>query len=141
MKISFYYAAFGDKIDKAISLWTKGPYSHCELIFSDNIFFSSSYRDGGVRFKQISNLKNWNILNIEIKNEEKVREWCEKQVGKKYDLLGVFMQIPNLSYIEDRNKWYCSEICSHVLKKFGNYTDNTKISPNKLYKILTSNFC
>lgn len=138
MKIAFYYANKGQKIDKAISFWTNGPYSHCEIIFSDNIFFSSSYRDNGVRFKQIINLQNWNILDINLKNEEEIRSWCEKQIGKQYDLLGVFMQIPKLNQLQDKNKWYCSEICSTILKKFGNYQGSTTISPNKLFYNLAS---
>ena len=47
----FYKAKYGDWVDKIVSWHTKSPYSHCELVFSNGEFLSSSKRDGGVSIK------------------------------------------------------------------------------------------
>ena len=52
MRVAFYKGE-GNFFDKLIRWWTKSSYSHCELIFSDGIFFSADPRDGGVRYKNI----------------------------------------------------------------------------------------
>ena len=35
---------------RAVRVIDRGPYSHCELVFSDGLSASASYIDGGVRF-------------------------------------------------------------------------------------------
>jgi len=43
------YKAPGDTYDRFIRLWTRSPYSHCELVLPDGRFVTSSPQDGGVR--------------------------------------------------------------------------------------------
>lgn len=139
MRVAFYKAwcGSGKKLDKLISIWTWGPFSHCELIFSDGTSFSSSSRDGGVRYKKIHYVPDhWEILDIDINpNQEKdLRSWCDGEVGKSYDYLGVLMYVPRKTDVQNKKKWYCSEICSTVLEFAGLYEGKTTISPNTFYK-------
>lgn len=135
MKLAFYIAKYGDKLDKTISFFTRGEFSHVELVFSDGVSFSSSYRDNGVRFKTIDFGERWNIIDINKflhQKEETIRSWCEGQVGCKYDILGAIFQ---KTFYQDR--WYCSEICSTVLFYYGNrYIVKTTIPPIKLYNLV-----
>lgn len=140
MKVAFYKGK-GDYTDIAIRTWTWGPYSHSELVFQDNFWFSSSYRDGGVRFKQINAKKeNWDYIELSNNSHEdtNIRKWCEEQKGS-YDLFGVFSFIfPVLG--QTKEKWFCSEICLAALQTIGILPEwkPYKVSPNKLYSLLKS---
>lgn len=138
MKIAFYKAEYGDCWDKLVALWTWGPYSHCELVFSDGECFSASPRDGGTRFKNIEFVpERWDFLEIPVRDEEEIREWCRTQEGRKYDWLGILGFILTIRRLEDRDKWYCSEICFHALSKFNSSIPRTRyrrFDPNRLYK-------
>jgi hypothetical protein len=108
MKIIFYLSVNGNWWDKIVAWWTCGKYSHCELLFSDGICFSSSPRDGGTRFKKIDIIsEHWNEIEISSSHEIGIREWCEKHVGEKYDWLGVFM--PKWGF--RKRRCFCVEAC------------------------------
>lgn len=137
MKILFYKAKYGNYTDRVISLWTKGPYSHTELQFSDGICFSSSLWDGGTRFKNI-NIKpeRWDSIELDIKNEYKIRSFCESQVKLPYDLRGIFGLAIKVKLAE-KKKWFCSEICCYALNLAGILVGvDPNISPNLLYKTI-----
>lgn len=150
MQLWFYKAKFGDYQDKLIAWWSKGLYSHVELYFEQKqICFSSSLRDHGVRFKKINSSDHWDVIKLDNfsfnQNEEPIYKWCESQVGLPYDILGIIglgLDLP----INERRKWYCSEIVATALNKanffearfnqsccISNIVKNTKISPNKLF--------
>jgi len=142
MEILFYRAKQnrGWRLDKIIAAWTHGPFSHVELRFSDGMCFSSSFRDKGVRFKNIDiKPERWEILQLNIRDEQEqlLREWASKHIGKKYDFLGIFGFVIG-TRIQNKKKWYCSEVCAATLKScmpvYG-YISH-KVSPNKLAKLL-----
>lgn len=140
MDVIFYVAKYGNYVDKLVSWFTFGPYSHCEIRFSNKECFSSSKRDKGTRFKNIYFIpSHWRIVHIRasLEKEQEIYDWCKQECGKPYDLLGVFglMTFPKLN---DKNRWYCSEICSHILNKFLNAHIPEKITPNNLYKAIIS---
>ena len=89
--------------------WTRSPYSHCEMIFSDGISASSSFLDGGVRFKDITyNPDHWDIVELPIQLEQSARNWFVQHEGESYDLIG------NLGFVigsvdDAKRKWFCSE--------------------------------
>jgi len=149
MKIAFYkkLGAIEDFLirwhtrEKKWWIFSLAKYSHCELVFSNGEFFSSSGRDGGVRFKKIkSDEKKWDFFEIKIsaENEKKVREFCEAQIGKKYDWRAIiFSQLFELNR-ENSKKWFCSEICAAALQRVG-FLKNEKphlLSPNELFVAL-----
>jgi len=87
----------------------RGPYSHCELIFSDGLAASASWMDGGVRFKVIDfDPEHWDFIDLPPDKEAAAREWFMGHLGDGYDLLG------NLRFLfgwirESADRWFCSE--------------------------------
>jgi hypothetical protein len=153
MKIAFYKKR-GTIVDKTIRWWTRpqkwkifsrSKYSHTEIVFSDGIFFSSSGRDGGVRFKEIEpSQTDWDFIEVPMKSddEEKVRQFCKLQNGKKYDWRAIFFsQFLELNR-ENSRRWFCSEICLRALQEVGFFTDEkaSEFSPQELYELLLENF-
>lgn len=117
----------------AVRGWTRSPYSHVEAIFSDGMAASSSFTDGGVRFKRIAfDPNNWDFLEIEC-DEATVRQWFSLREGKAYDLTG------NLSFIigfipDGKDKWSCAESVAAAL----GLPDAWRYSPAILYSVLSS---
>ena len=140
MDLMFYIASQGDYADKAIAWATWGRYSHVEIRFSDGMCFSSSGRDGGVRFKQINIAPaNWDIVHLSVlpvQEEAVIRAWCQTQVGKLYDWKGILcFFFPG--DIQNNNKWYCSEICAAALREQSIMWFPRKISPIQMYNMAT----
>ena len=136
MNIIFYKATFGTLNDKIISLLTGGQFSHVELQFSDKNCFSASTREGYTRFKEIDLQQNWQIVPLpcDEAKETIIRNWCETQIGIPCDWWGIIGI--NLPILQNRNKWFCSELCCQALK-LGEIIPNNvtnKISPNDLYR-------
>jgi len=124
-------------IDKLIAWWTKGNYSHVELII-DGYMYSSSPVDNGVRKKKhIVNINKWEYININA-NTDNILEFFNQTKNNKYDWLGILGFI--LPFKDRTNKWFCSEWVSNALKISGYKNlwklEPDKISPNKLYEIL-----
>ena len=106
--------------------WTRSPYTHCEMIFSDGISASSSFLDGGVRFKNITyNPEHWDIVELPSELEQSARDWFEQHEGDSYDLIG------NLGFVigsvdDSKRKWFCSEVIMAAL----GVTEPGKFSPS-----------
>jgi hypothetical protein len=142
IKLAFYKAHQGNLTDKIISWWTKDKYSHTEIVvgnnFDDLIMYSASGIDGGVRKKSHRyDTNKWEYIDIDL-NLNILNEIYEKTNKQKYDWFGI---IGFILPLQDRqNKWFCSEWVSNVLKCNGDkrfYTlEPSRISPNKLYKII-----
>ena len=132
MRLAFYIGG-GTWFDKVTRWRTGGNCSHVELLFSDDMAFSSSQWDGGVRFKQVEGLRNidagmsedgkWRIVAIKGVSEHAeacAREWCKGEVGKKYDWRGILKIFALGRDVNDVNsQWFCSEICHAALLKAG----------------------
>lgn len=86
-----------------------GEYSHCELVFGDGVSSSSSYIDGGVRFKLIDyRPEHWDFIELAPHLEDTARDWFRSHVGQPYDLWG------NVRFAfgfarESKGAWFCSE--------------------------------
>lgn len=128
----FYKAEYGDKWDKLVAWKTKGKYSHVELMFSDGEWFSSSPRDGGTRFKKIDISDRWDSIYLNSYREDRIKEFCRKEEGCKYDWLGVVSYGVGIR-VASKYRWFCSEICMAAL---GYKT--TLISPNEMYSLLSN---
>jgi hypothetical protein len=137
MKLAFYRADHGGRIDAIIAAVDNGPYSHVELVF-DGISgecFSSSIRDGGTRFKRIDlNDGKWDLYDVPCSNDEEtdVWLWCHSQLHKPYDLLGVLaFKLPTR---QDGKAWFCSEVCTAALQRISLLSGLVphKTSPNAL---------
>lgn len=108
----------------ATRLWTLSKYSHVELVI-DGICYSSSARDGGVRWKEIDiNSGRWDVF--EISNDaglkQKALDWFHVHNQDKYDYKNIVrFVLPLVKH--DKNKWICYEAvgaalnidCPHLL--------------------------
>jgi hypothetical protein len=127
---------------KIIRLWTWGPFSHTELVFSDGRTFSSDERDGGTRWTTRSlDRDEWDILEVpcSAEDEQRVAAFCHSEENCRYDMVGIgFSFLPVPIGWQSSTKWFCSEICVAALQQIGflvGYTPS-RISPNQLYKLL-----
>ena len=101
--------------------------------------YSTSPRDGEVRKKEyIYNENVWDYLEVKDVNVDKILTFYKMTKGLKYDWLGILGFI--LPFQDRTNRWFCSEWVSNALKISGYkklwVKEPSKISPNKLYKIL-----
>lgn len=119
--------------NRLVRWWERGPYSHCELIFSDGLAASSSYMDGGVRFKRIVfNPDNWDFIELpENFDESAARAWFVEHEGEPYDLRG------NLSFAldfipNDPSKSFCSKALGAAL----GIIESWRLGPNGLAAVL-----
>lgn len=116
----------------AVRAWTRSPYSHVELVFSDGMAGSSSFADGGVRFKQIDfDPAHWDFIELPGHLEAAARVWFELHKGDKYDLLG------NLHFVlapvgDDKDRWFCSEAVAASLR----IPYPSRFDPGTLYSAL-----
>lgn len=135
MKAAFYKGTrpgIAGVYNRLVRWWCNGPYSHVELIFSDGMAASSSFADGGVRFKAIDfDPKNWDIIDLSGFDEPAARRWFELHEGEPYDILG------NLGFLwrplRGRN---AMEFCSEAFLSALGYVDTWRFCPNGTYSIL-----
>lgn len=113
----------------------RGPYSHCELVFSDGVSASASFIDDGVRFKRIDyDPANWDFLEIPDPTgaiERFARAWFEKHKGYKYALIGNLHFI--LGFLRDSET---RKFCSEALAASLGLSDAWRYGPNGLYALL-----
>ena len=131
-KVAFYRADNPDAKwdDKLIAWWTDSKYSHCELVI-DDVWYSSSPRDGKVRAKQIIPKKyHWDSVDVEIDKEQFLKFFYENK-GKRYDFLNILCTQILPCNLQNPNKWICSEFVGTAI--FGK---EFKGSPQKLYERL-----
>lgn len=139
-------------ISKAIAWWTSNlkeklsgdwinGYSHTEILFYDNMMmFSASQYKKSVRFKKHNiTSKKWTRIKINLSQKEikTLKKECAKELGKRYDFLGVAGFV--LPFIrENSEKWFCSELTASKLRKYGYLTQKEpcKYSPNDVMKEL-----
>ena len=141
------YKGKGNLFNRLIRLWTFGPYSHSEFVFSDGICFSSSTRvqdDFKTRFKRVDlNNGNWDVIWVPVSKELEAdaREFAKSESGKPYDWRGIMFSqiIPWNDHRKDH--WFCSEITARLLqicqveqvlgKKPNNFSPNSLASALK----------
>lgn len=118
--------------NRLVRFWTRGKYSHVELVFSGGMSVSSSYMDGGVRIKRIEfNTKHWDFIELPQELEYDAAVWFSRNQGKAYDFWSVlrFWQgwLP-----QGKDKYQCAEA---VMAALG-YTDAWRFEPNSVASVL-----
>jgi hypothetical protein len=117
--------------------WTRGPYSHVELVFSNGLSASASARDGGVRFKRIDfKPEHWDFVELKVDeeqgfDEEYARAFFEEREGLGYDYFGLFGFIWRPGSGVSR-RWFCSEAVAAAL----GYRDPWRFCPNTLAAVI-----
>lgn len=95
--------------NKGVKFIDRGPYSHCEIIFSSGISASSSFSDGGIRFKEILyDEKKWDFFDLPDKLEEPAYNWFITHKGLSYDVMGNIRFLTPLVR-DSKYKFFCSE--------------------------------
>jgi hypothetical protein len=135
MKAAFYKGTrpgLHGLYNRFVRWWTRGNYSHIEVMFSDGMSGSSSFLDGGVRFKKIDfDPANWDFIDLPDELESASRAWFTTHEGKAYDywmnLRFCFGFMP-----ESKDKYACSESCMASL----GFTDAWRFEPNVMASAL-----
>jgi len=113
-----YFTGYKGKsfISKLIKYWTRSEYSHVEQCLNLETlkgygayqgykvgYLYPSYHEKGTRY---------DIFELECTQEqlEKFNYFKRQQEGKKYDYKGIMGFVTNKEEMNNRNKWYCSEI-------------------------------
>ena len=133
MKIALYkgtLSGWRGWISRLVRFADRGPYSHCEVVFSDGMCASASWLDGGVRFKKINfNPDHWDFIAIgsQWPPETLVKDWFEQRKGSRYDLPGSLGLVCR-PFRQRHNRWFCSEAGAASL----GVSEAWRISPNML---------
>lgn len=109
-----------------------GPYSHCELVFSNGMSGSSSFMDGGVRLKYIGYTSgDWDFVELPKHKETEALRWFIEHRGAKYDIRGNI----NAAFgwvVDSSDKWFCSESMAASL----GLVNPWRHKPNGLFDIM-----
>jgi hypothetical protein len=135
MKAAFYkgtHPGIPGLYNRFVRWWTRGIYSHAEIVFSDWTSASSSFMDGGVRLKTIKfDPAIWDFIDLPDELEPAARAWFVEHEGKAYDywmnLRFCFGFMP-----DSKDKYACSEACMASLV----FTDSWRFDPNAMASIL-----
>ncbi len=135
MKIAFFKGTkcgINGIYNKGVRRIEDGLYSHCELIFSNGLSASSSFMDGGVRFKEIEyDLEKWDIFEIPWADEKRALVYFTQRIGRPYNLRG------NIHFVfgfirGDSHGEFCSEACAGAL----GLRNPWQVAPNALANIV-----
>lgn len=139
MQLAFYRGP-RQGIWKAVSWvvrnWTRGPYCHVEVIFSDGLSASASLADGGVRIThQYFHPGHWDIYAVDF-DETVARRWFQEHAGLKFDALGVlaFLWRP---FRGQPGRWFCSETVAAAL----GFGEPWRFCPNTLHAAIQVRRC
>ena len=115
-------------------------YDGIDLLRPAGECFSSTTRGDaeGTRFIPANELlkhpERWDYIECECPRPEfmeTVRVWCQAQEGKPYDFKGLFGFFWPWN-IDNKNKWYCSELCAYTACLLRLLPLYERISPRRL---------
>lgn len=139
LKIAFYKND-NSFMHRMIRFLTKSPFSHCELVFSDDWCFGADPEEG-TRFITYSNLYDeaiWCLMDlpwISEENEKRIHAFCEQEDDLEYDWSGVVLGRINPLH-NHRSKWFCSELCVTAIRPFTKGITDFWYTPGSLYQAL-----
>ena len=114
--------------NRGVRFWMRGPYSHCELVFSTGQSASASFMDKGVRFKDIDYTSgDWDFIELPDELEPAAYAWFLQHEGDQYDLMGNFRFVVS-AVSDDDQRWFCSEAIAAAL----GFADAFRFEPNVL---------
>lgn len=118
--------------NRLVRWFERGPYSHCELVFSDGAAASASFMDRGVRFKHIEfDPDRWDFVDLPAQYEFAARAWFVDHDGQAYDIVGNIRFL--LGFLPDsKHKWFCSEAMAAALGIYEPF----RYGPNGLWSVL-----
>ena len=132
IRLAFYKLQKGDWFGWLIAKWTglfnwnTPDYTHVEIAFlvdGEWWYYSSSTRnpDGtsGTRWVDektlLKNRDRWDVFVANpLRSQADMIKTCDEELGKGYDWLGICGFVTLFGQLNDKNKWYCSEICHYI---------------------------
>jgi len=77
---------FAGNYNRFAKAFLRGRFTHMEIQYSDGISASSSFTDGGIRFKMIEyDLRKREFVPLPLEWESDSRAWFTKMKGRPYD--------------------------------------------------------
>lgn len=136
MRIAFYKSTrpgLPGIYNRLVRWWTRSDFSHAEIVFSDGMAASSSFADGGVRFKRIAfDPAHWDFVDI-AGDEKAARRWYAEREGRAYDVMGNVGFV--LGFVPDgQDKFSCAESVAAAL----GYAEPWRYSPAILHSVASS---
>ncbi|WP_432481705.1 enoyl-CoA hydratase [Moraxella sp. ZY200743] len=121
--------------DGITRVFTKGRYSHCEIAIAlpngRYECYTSSYRDGGVRCKEmVLPIDKWDLIPLSI-THERVKDYFKHTQGAGYDLWGALGVVALFS--QSKERYFCSEWCFNAIFSSN---EGWRFSPNDLASML-----
>ncbi len=140
MRVLFWKGKSGI-FGQAIRLWTKSPYTHCELLFSDGMRFGIEYDRAAMFYEPPAGDRPWNphlwdCLEFYGGVEDKTRSFCADVSLAQYDWLGIACSMILPIGREHSSKWFCSELTTAALSAGGYHVSGLRphlTSPAKLH--------
>lgn len=154
-----FYKGNDKLLDKIITWTSRGIYSHVEIII-DNVSYSSSGRDGGVRRKTLgtmhyNDINKWDIFELKVEDINLFKDKFnmiqkQKRFGSfsfqkhdrlekngKYDYWSIILyhilRIPLFKKIQN-NRFLCTELILEIIQ-FCLSIDYIKVSNNTVNKL------
>jgi len=134
-----FYKGRSRFFNRLVSWWSRGPYSHCELVTahlnSGALCWSSSFIDGGVRLKVIRlDPEHWDLVDVPATEAQAAAAvaWFKAHEGRPYDVRGLLGLVWRPAE-HDKDRWYCNEAIGEAL----GVGDAWRLDPNGLYSLFT----
>jgi hypothetical protein len=122
-------------VDFAIRTDTHGPYTHCELVFSDGRS-ASSVPGQGVRFTEpgsidFNDTTQWELMDLTGLDEVRAIDWFTANQGHGYDFWGDASFVLGI-LTHSKGHDFCSEACAYAL----GFDQGWRFDPNTFYVVL-----
>lgn len=137
MRVAFYKDT-ARLFNQATAWWLSGPYSHCELVIRTDsagvsLCASSSFRDDGVRLKQIVlDPDHWDFLDVPFDvDEAHVMQWMLLHEDDEYDTLGLAGHVWRRGTGNRRKR-----ICAQAVAEMLGMPDAWRFDPMNFYAAL-----
>lgn len=140
-----FYKGKGSWLDQIIRLWTRGKYSHVEVIFQENgrlkWYSAGTEYPYSVRAKYANIDPNkWDIIEVPISEDKEAfaHNIAKSMIGHGYDWSGVFFSMVLRLNFHSPKRESCNEFTAKIAKAAGiDLSDDPNMySPSKFYKIL-----
>jgi len=140
-KIIIQLSAKNNIVSRLTRWVTRGEFAHVDLILpASPLILVGAHVFGGIQ-KQVFNQKDFTkIKRYEVEVPDRVIDWVNKQIGKKYDIMAIVGFIFKLPALENTSS-ICSEFVIDALEQSRCFKQeiafpSSKISPRDLHLIL-----
>lgn len=125
-----------------IRFFTWSDWSHCGIVLSDGGVLHATWPEG----VHITGLEEWKrkyphneTVSVDLRCDLSAEAWARKQLGKPYDLSGLFAFGFHRDWQQD-DKWFCSECVGSSLANGGLdfSVPSSRLTPGGLYMIAST---